>query len=130
MNQFYDRKPRLCQGQIQFVDTITRQTYRNANGQKNSDRLSNLLHLDMEQEDWWYSRTSGIVHQDENAIFGLKKVTPVTGKSLTRSQDAGMYNRNDIRGFWDNIPVNAAPGSGLEKFFPDSHFSVCFAGMI
>ena len=33
MNQCYDRIPIIHQGQIQFLDTITRQTYPNANAQ-------------------------------------------------------------------------------------------------
>ena len=116
MNQCYDRIPILYQGQIQFVYTITRQTYPNANAQNCSDRIKNLFQLDVDQEDSWYSLTPGIVHQDKPAIFGPKKVTPVARHSLTGSQDAGMYTRSELRGFWDNILVNAASRSALKKF--------------
>ena len=116
MNQCYDRIPILYQGQIQFVDTITRQTYPNANAQNCSDRIKNLFQLDMDQEGSWYSLTPGIVHQDKPAIFGPKEVTPVARHSLTGSQDAGMYTRSELRGFWDNILVNAASRSALKNF--------------
>ena len=36
--------------------------------------------------------------------------------SLTGSQDAGMYTRNELRGFWDNILFNAASRTALKKF--------------
>ena len=56
----------------------------------------------MDQEDSWYWLAPGIVHQDEIAIFGPEEVTQVAGISLT-SQDAGMYTRSTLLGFWDNI---------------------------
>ena len=40
----------------------------------------------------------------------------MTAQSLTGSQDAGMYTRNELRGFWDNIPINAASRTALKKF--------------
>ena len=116
MNQCYERIPILYQGQIQFVDTIARQIYPNVNVQNCSDRIKNLFQLDMDQEDSWYSLTPVIVHQDKPAILGPKEVTPVARHSLTGSQDAGMYTRSELRGFWDNILVNAAPRSTLKKF--------------
>ena len=138
MNQCYDRIPMLYQGQIQFVDTITRQTYPNANAQNCSDRTRNLLQLDIDQEDSWYSITPGIVHQDKSVIFGPTKVTPLTRHSLTGFHDAGMFTRTELRGFWDNILVNAASRSAIKKFSQnlifysaskkdpiDPHFSNC-----
>ena len=70
----------------------------------------------MNQEDSWYTLTPGIVHQDRPAVFGPKKTTPMTAKSFTGSQDAGMYTRNEIRGFWDNILINADSRTALKKF--------------
>ena len=81
-----------------------------------SDRIKNLFQLDMDQEDSWYTLTPGIVHQDRPAIFGPKKITPMSAQSLTGSQDAGMYTRNELRGFWDNILINAASRTALKKF--------------
>ena len=37
-------------------------------------------------------------------------------QSLTGSQDAGMYTRKELRGFWDNILINAASRTALKKF--------------
>ena len=54
----------------------------------------------MDHEDSWYTLTPGIVHQDRPAISGPKKITPLSAQSLTGSQDAGMYTRNELRGFW------------------------------
>ena len=116
MNQCYDRIPILYEGEIRFVDPITRQTYPDAVTQNCSDRIKNLFQLDMDQEDSWYTLTPGIVHQDKPAIFGPKQVTPMTAQSLTGSQDAGMYTRSELRGFWDNILINAASRTALKKF--------------
>ena len=70
----------------------------------------------MDQKDSWYTLTPGIVHQDKPAVFGPKKVTPMTAQPLTGSQDAGMYTRSELRGFWDNILINPASRSALKKF--------------
>ena len=70
----------------------------------------------MDQEDSWYTLTPGIVHEDKPALFGPKKTTPMSAQSLTGSQDAGMYTRNELRGFWDNILINAASRTALKKF--------------
>ena len=116
MNQCYDRIPILYEGEIRFVDPITRQTYPDAVTQNCSDRIKNLFQLDMDQEDSWYTLTPGIVHQDKLAVFGPKQVTPMTAQPLTGSQDAGMYTRSELRGFWDNILINAASRTALKKF--------------
>ena len=116
MNQCHDKIPILYEGEIRFVDPITRQTYPDAVPQKCSDGIKNLFQLDMDQEDSWYTLTPGIVHQDKPAIFGPKKPTPMTAQSLIGSQDAGMYTRNELRRFWDNILINAASRTALKKF--------------
>ena len=116
MNQCYDKIPILYEGEIRFVDPITRQTYPDAVPQNCSDRIKNLFRLDMDQEDSWYTLTPGIVHQDRPAIFGPKKLTPMTTQPLIGSQDASMYTRNELRGFWDNILINAASRTALKKF--------------
>ena len=48
MNNCYDKKPTFNQGQIQFVDPITRQIYPNANTQNCTDRIKNLFQQDMQ----------------------------------------------------------------------------------
>ena len=116
MNQCYDKIPILYEGEIRFVDPITRQTYPDAVPQNCSDRIKNLFQIDMDQEGSWYTLTPGIVHQDRPAIFGPKKITPMSAQSLTGSQDAGMYTRNELRGFWDNILINATSRTALKKF--------------
>ena len=116
MNQCYDKIPILYEGEIPFVDPIPRQTYPDAVPQNCSDRIRNLFQLDMDQEDSWYTLTPGIVHQDRPAIFGPKQLTPMAAQSLIGSQDAGMYTRNELRGFWDNILINAASRTALKKF--------------
>ena len=116
MNQCYDKIPILYEGEIRFVDPITQQTYSDAVPQNCSDRIKNLFQLNMDQEDSWYTLTAGIVHQDRPAIFGPKEITPMSAQSLIGSQDAGMYTRNELRGFWDNILINAASRTALKKF--------------
>ena len=116
MIQCYDRIPILYEGEIRFVDPITRQTYPDAVTQNCSDRIMNLFQLDMAQEDSWYTLTPGIVRQDKPAVFGPKEVSPMTEQTLTGSQDAGMYTRSELRGFWDNILINAASRAALKKF--------------
>ena len=58
MNQCYDRIPILYEGQIQFVDPITRQTHPAANIQNCTARIKNLFHFDMDQEDSWLVHTN------------------------------------------------------------------------
>ena len=116
MSQCYDRIPILYEGEIGFVGPFTRQTYPDAVTQNCSDRIKNLFQLDMDQEDSWYTLTPGIVHQDKPCVFAPKKVTPMTAQPLTGSQDAGMYTRRELRGFWDNILINAASKTALKKF--------------
>ena len=53
LNQYCDRIPILYEGQIQFVDLITRQTHPAASIQNCRDRIKNLFQLDMYQEDLW-----------------------------------------------------------------------------
>ena len=116
MSQCYDKLPILYEVKIHFVDPITRQTHPDAVPQNCSDRIKNLFQLDMDQEDSWYKLTPGIVHRDRPAIFGPKKITPMSTQSLTGSQDAGIYTKNELRGFWDNIRINAASRTALKKF--------------
>ena len=116
MNHRYDKIPILYRGQIQFVDPITRQIYPHATSQNCSDRIKNLFQLDMDQEDSWYTLTPGIIHQDKPAIFGPQDISPVASHTLTGSQDAGMYTRNELKGFWDSIFINAASRMALKTF--------------
>ena len=116
MNQCYDRIPILYEGQIQFVDPITRQTLPAANIQNCTDRIKNLFHVDMDQEDSWYTLTPGIVNQDRPAVFGPKDVSPVAVHSFPGSQDAGMYTRSELSSFWDSILISAASQNALKKF--------------
>ena len=51
MNQCYDRIPILYEGQIQFVDPITRQTHPEANIQNCTDRIKKIFQFDKDQED-------------------------------------------------------------------------------
>ena len=115
-NQCYDKIPILYRRQIQFADPITLQTYLHAMTQNCSDRIKYLFQLDMDQEDSWYTLTPGIVHQDKPAIFGPQDINPVASHNFTGSQNAGMYTRNELKGFWDSILINAASRTALKKF--------------
>ena len=116
MNQCHDKIPILYRGQYQIVDPITPQTYPLATTQNCSDRIKNLFQLDMDEEDSWYTLTSGVVHQDKPAIFGPQDSNPVASPTFTGSQDAGIYTRNELKGFWDSILINAASRTALKKF--------------
>ena len=112
----HDRIPILYEGQIQFVDPMTRQTHPAANIQNCTDRIKNLFHFDMDQEDSWYTLTPGIVHQDRPAVVGPKDVSRVAVHSFPGSQDAGMYTRSELSSFWDSIVISAASRNALKKF--------------
>ena len=114
MNQCYDKIPILYRGQIQFVDPITRQTCPHATTQNCSNRIKSLFQLDMDQEDSWYTLTPGFVHQGKPAIFGPQDINPVASHTFTGSQDAGMYLRNELKGFWDSRLVNAVSRTALK----------------
>ena len=70
----------------------------------------------MDQEDSWYTLTPGIIHQDKPAVFGSQDISPVASHTFTGSQDAGMYTRNELKGFWDSILINAASRTAPKKF--------------
>ena len=116
MNQCYDRIPILYEGQIQFVYPLTRQTHPAANIQNCTDRIKNLFHFDMDQEDSWYTLTPGIVHQDRPVVFGPKDVSPVAVHAFPGSQDGGMYTTSELSSFWDSIMISAASRNALKKF--------------
>ena len=116
MNQCYDCIPILYEGQIQFVDPITRQTHPAANIQNCTDRIKNLFQFDMDEEDSWHTLTPGIVHQDRPAEFRPKVVSPVAVHSFPGSQDAGTYTRSELSIFSDSIFISAASQSALKKF--------------
>ena len=70
----------------------------------------------MDQEDSYYTLTPGIAHQDKPAIFGPQDVNPVASHTFTGSKDVGMYTRNELKGFWDSILINAASRTAMKKF--------------
>ena len=70
----------------------------------------------MDQEDPWYILTPGIVHQDKPAIFGSQGINLVASHTFTESQDAGIYTRNEPKGFWDSILINVVSRTALKKF--------------
>ena len=76
MNQCYERIPIPYEGQIQFVDPITRQTHPVGSLLNCTDRINNLLQFDMDQEDSWYTLTPGIVNLERPAVLGRKDVSP------------------------------------------------------
>ena len=94
MNQCYDWIPILYEGQIQFVDPITRQTHPAADLHNCTDRIKNFFQFDMDQEGSCYTLTPGIVHQDIPAVVGPKDVSPVAVHSFPGSQNARMYTRS------------------------------------
>ena len=116
MNQCYDRIPILYEGQIQFVDPLTRQTHPAANIQNCTDPIRNLFQFDMDQGDSWCTLTPGIVHQDRPAVFGPKDVSPVAVHSFSGSQDTGMYTGSERSSFWNSFLISAASRNALKKF--------------
>ena len=100
MNQCYDRIQILYDGQIQFVDPITRQTHRPAILQDYTDRIKKRFQFDMDRDGSWYTLTPGIVHQDRPTVFGPKDVSPAAVHSFPGSQDAGTYTRSELSSFW------------------------------
>ena len=116
MNQCYNRIPILYEGQIHFVDPITRQTHLAANLQNCVERIKNLFQFDLDKEDSWYTLTPGTVHQDRLAVFGPKDVSSEAVHSFPGSEDAGMYTRSDLSSFWDSILISAAFRIALKKY--------------
>ena len=99
LNQCYEQIPILYEGQIQFVEPITRQTLLAANLQSCRDRIKNLFRFDMDQGNLCYTMPPGIVHQDRPAVFGPKDVSPVAFDSFPGSQDAGKYTTSELSSF-------------------------------
>ena len=70
----------------------------------------------MDQEDFRYTVTPGIVHQDIPALFGPKHVSLVAVRCFRGSQGAGMYIRSELSSFWDSILISAASRNAVKKF--------------
>ena len=81
------------------MDPITRQTYPNANVHNCSDRIKNLLQLDMEDKDSRFTLTPSPEHRDRPAIFGPKDIQPMITRSFPGSQDAGKYTPKQVSEF-------------------------------
>ena len=75
----------------------------------------------MDQEYTWYTLTPGIVYQDKPAIFGPQGISPIASHAFTGSQDASMYTRNELKGFWDSMPMNTASRTTLKNVLTKSH---------
>ena len=91
MNQCYDETPIFYKNETFFVDSITRQTYPDAQFQKCSDRINNFFQFDMEDENSWFTITPTLEHRKRPAVFGPKDVTPVSRRGFGGAGDAGIY---------------------------------------
>ena len=116
MNQCYDNIPIFYKNAISFVDQITRQTYPDAQVQKCSDRIKNLLQFYMEDENSWFTIAPTLEHRKRPAVFGPKDVTPVSRRAFGGAGDAGIYTRAQLYEFWDNILISVASRKALQKF--------------
>ena len=116
MTQCYDRIPILYEDMVQFVDPITRQTYLTATPQNCSDRTKNLFQLDMDDEDSWFVLTPHAEHRDKPAIFTPRDISPISKKTFPGSRTAGMYTRDQLNEFWNNILLRVASQKALTKF--------------
>ena len=116
MNQCYDRNPILYEGQIQFVDPITRQTHPAANLQNCTDCINNLIQFDIDQEHSCYTLTPGIAQQDRPSVCGPTHVSPVAVPFSPGSQDARMYTRSELSSFWDSLLITATSRDVLKNF--------------
>ena len=100
--------PIFYKSAIFFVDPITRQTCPDAQVQNCSDRIKNLFHIDMEDENSWFTITPTLEHRKRRAVFGPKDVTPVSRRAFGGAGDAGIYTRAQLSEFWYNIFISAA----------------------
>ena len=116
LNQCYDKIPILYKGQIQFVGPITRQTLPDALPQNCSDPIKNLLQMDVDQKDSWYSLTHEITHRDRPSVFAPKDNSPFTTQKFPQSAEAGIYRKGQLSEFWDAILMSSALKNALQKF--------------
>ena len=116
MNQCYDKVPIFYKNAIFFVDKISRQTYPHAQVQNCSDRIENLFHFDMEDENSWFTITPTLEHRKRPAVFGPKDVTPVSRRAVVGAGDAGIYTRAQLSEFWGMNLISAASRKALQKF--------------
>ena len=115
LNQCYDKIPILYKGQIQFVDPITRQILPAALPQNYSDPINNLLQMDMDKKDSWYSLTPEITHRDRPAVFAPKDIFPFNTQKFPQSAKAGMYTKGQLSDYWDAILMSSASKNALQK---------------
>ena len=86
MNQCYNKIPIFYKNAIFFVDPIFRQAYPDAQVQNCSDRIKNLFHFDVEDENSLFTITPTLEHRKRPAVFGPKDVTPVSQRALVEQE--------------------------------------------
>ena len=116
VNQGYDKIPILYKGQIHFVDPITRKTLPDALPQKCSDPIENLIQMNVEQKDSWYSLTPEIINRDRPAVSAPEDVSPFTTQKFPQSVKSGMYTTGQLGEFWDALLMGSASKIALQKF--------------
>ena len=99
LNQCSDKIRILFKRQIQFLDPIAGQALRNAMPKNCSDPIKNLVELDIDQNDSWYSLTPEITRRERPAVFGLKDVSSFTTQKFPQSAKARIYPRKQISEF-------------------------------
>ena len=107
LNQGYDKIPILCEGQIQFVDPITKQTLPDALPRKCADPMENLFQMHMDQKDPWSSLTPESTHRGRPAVFAPEDNSPFTTQKFPQSAKAGMYTKGELSEFWNAILRNS-----------------------
>ncbi len=116
MDKCYNRIPVYYDGQIRFVDPITRQTFDFAHEQPCDTSSSNLHQLNPDDDDSWYTLSPNPQHFDSLALFTPKAIHPFTDFNSYSSTKAGMFTNKQFKEFWDTVLHNHASTSILQKF--------------
>ena len=117
MNKCYDKLPIFYNGQIKFVDTITRPTLPDTMPQDSSDHIKNLFQTDMDKIDSSFS----IIPQyhkyiEIDLLFSQNGVASFRRDQFPESINAGLYTKGQLSDFWDNILMSFASENASKKF--------------
>ena len=101
---------------MHFVDPISRQTFTEAEEQLCSDKHSNLIHLDVDDDNSWIELTPQITKVRGPAIFKPHIVIQQIAKIFTASIHASIYKYEKKMASWNSIDFNSNMKGNLKHF--------------
>ena len=116
LNKCYNRLLVLYEDEIHFVDPISGQTFTEAEEQLCSDKHSNLLQQDVDDDNSWVELTPQITKVKGPAFFKPHIVIQQIANIITASIQASIYTYKEMMAFWNSINFNSNMKGVLKHF--------------